>query len=433
MSGVLVTEHRPLSGRGGFGLAVTAVLRAAAIAATALLGGCAVFSFLPFVDDPADEGKEGEPVPLEAFTAEADIERLWRTKVGRGLGRKVVRLAPTVVADRIYAADGYGRVMALDRFNGRRVWSATIGKPDESPFFEFWDRRDPSFVTGGVGAAEGRILLGTMRGEVVALDAGDGTELWRRQLSSEVLAPPMGADGVVMTQTNDGRLVALEAEDGSTRWSFDNQVPLLSLRGTATPQLARGFVYAGFGDGRVIAMDAESGAMAWEHRIMLPQGRSELDRLVDVDGSPLFVPERGGVLFAASYQGRLKALRGQDGGVLWDIEASSFLDLAEGYGQVYVVSDDDVVTAVQQATAAIVWRQEGLMNRKLSSPTAFGNYVLVADSEGFLHVLAQSDGRFVARRKLGSGVRSRMIEADNVVYVLGNDGNLDALEIKRRG
>ena len=164
---------------------------------------------------------------------------------------------------------------------------------------------------------------------------------------------------------------------------------------------------------------------------MLPEGRTELDRLVDVDGSPLLMPGLT-ALFAVSYQGRLKALRPRDGNVLWEMPASSFLDLAGGYGQVYVVSDDDVVTAVNQATATVVWQQEALKNRKLTSPTAFGNYLLLGDAEGYLHVLAQSDGRFVARRKIGSGLRSAMVEAGEMVYVLANDGTLEAVEIKRR-
>ena len=396
------------------------------------VGGCEVFSFLPFVDDPVAVDEEGAPQPLEAFDAEALLERRWQTGVGRGLGRKYLRIKPTILADRIYAADGYGTVVALDRFSGRRIWSTSVGRPDGRPFLKFWDRRDPSFLTGGVGAGEGRILVGTTRGEVIALDAGDGTEVWRSQLTSEILAPPAVDDGVVMAQTNDGRLVALEGADGATRWSYDNQVPLLTLRGTATPVITGGFVFAGFGDGRVAALDTESGAPVWQHRLMLPQGRTELERLVDVDGTPLIVPERG-ALFAISYQGRLKALSPPDGRLLWEMPASSHLDLAHGYGQLYFVTDEDIVTAVQQGTADVVWRQEGLKNRKLTSPLAFSNYVLVGDADGYLHVLAQSDGRFIARYRLSAGLRSPMVERDGIVYVLANDGKLSALEIRLRG
>ena len=405
-------------------------LSAALLLPAFLLAGCSWFSFLPWVDEKEKKVDADEPVALQDFDAEAKLVRLWRAKVGRGLGRKYLRLRPAVLADRIYAADAYGSVVALNRFSGKRVWQASVGEPDEGPFYEFWDRRDPAFVTGGVGTGGGLVLLGTTRGEVIALDAGDGTERWRAEVSSEVLSRPTIADDAVIAQTADGRLVALEAEDGSQRWAYDSQVPLLTLRGTAAPVVESGLVFAGFGDGNVTAIEARSGAPIWRQRIMLPQGRTELDRMVDVDGTPLLA---SGLLLAASFQGRLKAMNPTDGRVVWDIEASSYLDLAEGYGHVYLVSDDDVVNAFAIASAAAAWQQENLRNRRLTSPLAFGNYLLVGDEEGWLHVLAQSDGRFLARRKAPGGLRSPLVEVDDVVYVLADDGSLEALEIERRG
>lgn len=404
-----------------------------ALAAALLLGGCQMFSWLPWVNgdkkDEDDDKDRDEPAELVDFAAEADVERVWRAKIGRGLGRKQVRLLPLAIADRLYAADGYGLVVALDRFTGKQIWSARVGEPQGKPFYKFWDRRDPAFVTGGVGGGDGRILIGTTRGELIALAVGDGAELWRTTVSSEVLAPPASTAGAVFAQTADGRLVALEAEDGSRRWAFDSQVPLLTLRGTATPLVVGELVFAAFGDGNVVAIAHANGAPVWQQRIMLPQGRTELDRLVDVDGTPVLA---GGLLFAASYQGKLKALRLNDGGTVWELEASTFLDLAEGYGQIYFVSANDEVAAVSQSSAAVAWRQAGLKNRRLTSPLAYGNYIVVGDEEGYLHVLAQSDGRFVARRKLSAGLRTRPLQVDNTVYVLANDGQLEALRIRRR-
>ena len=404
------------------------------LAALPVVGGCAFFSFLPFVDEPEPsekkkQKKENEPAELVDFAAEAVVDRLWQVNVGKGLGRKYLRLAPVVVADRVFAADGYGQVVAVDRFRGKRIWTARIGEAD-GPGFRFWDRRDPSFVSGGVGAGEGRVLLGTTRGEIVALDVGNGEELWRAQVSSEVLSSPVADAGVVLAQTADDRLIALEAADGTQRWAFDSQVPLLTLRGTATPLLGGGFVFAGFGDGNVIALDVASGAPVWNHRVMLPQGRTELDRIVDVDGTPVLA---SGLLYAASYQGRLKALQPNNGVAVWELAASTHLDLAEGYGHIYLVDETDFILAVGQSSAAVVWRQEALRNRGLTSPVAFGNYVVVGDAEGYIHVLAQSDGRFVARGRLGKGLRAPFVEAEGVLYALSNDGKLAALEIKRRG
>ena len=421
--------------RGGVAPAGLRLLRPATLAALALVAaGCSWFSWIPGIGD-GDKGPDPmKPAELVDFNAEVRIQRLWRASVGKGLGRKYLRLNPMVLANRIYAADGYGVVEARDRFTGKRVWRAEVGpfgaaKGGMFSGFNFFDRTDPSYIGGGVGAGGGLVLLGTTGGTVVALSAVDGSELWRAYVGSEVLCRPAFGDDAVFVQTIDGRLLALERADGSVRWSFDIQVPVLTLRGTASPVFDNGIVYAGFANGTVSAIKTENGEPIWEHRVMLPEGRSELDRIVDVDGSPLLA---GPLLYAVAYQGQIKALRRADGNALWQLEHSSYLDLAAGYGHVYVVDETDAVIAIDEQTAREVWRQEGLYRRKLSSPVAFGNYLVVGDDDGYLHVLAQSDGRFLGRRKLdGKGIRSAMTLAEGrTLYVLGNSGSLEAVEIE---
>jgi len=178
------------------------------------------------------------------------------------------------------------------------------------------------------------------------------------------------------------------------------------------------------------AIRAATGEPVWQHRVMLPEGRSELERMVDIDSTPMLA---GNLLFVASYQGRLKALRAADGTPVWEQEISSFLDLAAGFRHVFVVDTSDNVIAYDQQSAEELWRQEGLVRRQLSSPVAIDNYLLVADDDGYLHVLSQSDGSFVGRRKVdGDGVRSPIVVADGVIYVLGNSGSLQALQIEAR-
>jgi outer membrane protein assembly factor BamB len=334
-----------------------------------------------------------------------------------------------VVAEKVVAADGYGIVEARDRFTGKRLWRSDALVRDEGMLasLNFVDRRDPSFVAGGVGVGAGRVLLGTTEGEVVAFNAADGNVIWTAELGSEILCVPTVDDGLVFAQTIDGRLVALDADDGTVAWTYDNQVPILTLRGTSSPVVRDDIVYAGFANGKVIALRAENGEPIWEHRVMLPEGRSELERMVDVDSSPLI---SGAQVYVAAYQGRVKGLSRTDGRPLWEQEISSFLDLSEGYGQVYVVDDEDIITAIDQQSGEAVWTQESFRRRKLTSPLAFSNYVVFGDEEGYLHVIAQRDGRLLGRRKLdGDGIRSGIVIEDTTFYVFGNSGSLHALTI----
>lgn len=397
-----------------------------------LVSGCSWFSWLPFVGDGDDEKSAQEPAKLADFEAEVRLRREWGAGIGDGLGKKYLRIRPAVLADRLFVADGYGVVEARDRFSGKRLWRTRV---NDSPWGMFssiniFDRRDPSFLTGAVGVGHGYVLVGNSYGEVIALSASDGEEVWRTEIGSEVLAPPVAGEDLVFVRTIDGRLLALERSDGSIRWSFDNQVPVLTLRGTGTPVYADGVVFAGFANGMVAAVRAENGEPIWQHRVMLPEGRSELDRMVDVDSTPVLV---GGVLYVAAYQGRMKALRASDGSLLWERDIPSHVDLAEGYSQIYVVDDDDVVHAIDRRTAEEVWSQRGLFRRDLSGPIAFSNYLVLGDADGWLHVLAQSDGRFLGRIKAdGKGIRSRPLVSGDLFYVLGNSGKLRAYSVELR-
>ena len=393
------------------------------------LSGCSAFSWLPFIDGD-DEKKKLEPAKLVKFEAEVRFEKLWRASIGKGLGKKYLRMDPAVVADRVYAADAYGKVEARDRFTGKLIWNTTVGAVPKSGrlgSLNFLDRKDPSFLSGGVGAGSGYVLLGTTLGEVVAVSARDGGEVWRAFVGAEVLSSPTTGSGLVFLQTVDGRLVALNDSTGETAWTFDNQLPVLTLRGTGNPVYSSNIVYAGFANGKLSAVRAKTGELLWETRIMLPEGRSELDRLVDIDGSPLLT---GNLIFAVAYQGKAKALRREDGAAVWEHPVSSFLDLAEGYGQIYIVSDGDIIEAIDQQSGDVSWTNDALVRRKLTSPIAYSNYVLVGDSEGYLHAIAQSDGRFVGRIKIdGKGLRSDISVKDGIIYVLGNSGSMFALKI----
>ena len=369
-----------------------------------------------------------DPATLVDFDPEIVVERVWSKTIGRGLGRKYVEMTPAILADRIYVADAYGLVLALNRFSGDVIWRAEVGHPDRRNWLDISNRSDPSFVSGGIGVGAGKVFVGTVRGELIALDVGDGTELWRETLTSEILAPAIAENGVVVVQTADGKMYALESDSGDTRWVYDTQDPIVSLRGTATPVLSEGYAYAGFANGMLAAVEIERGLPLWEQRLTIPEGTSELERINDVDGRPLVL---GQVVYAANHQGAMQARRRSDGYMLWETEDPSFHALAEGLDLVFVVRDDDVVVAAKQQSGDEAWKQESFYKRVLTDPLAYHNYVVVGDEEGILHVIAQSDGRLLGRHKVGSSIRSPMVEADGIFYVLSNRGKLEALRILR--
>ncbi len=359
----------------------------------------------------SDDDEATAPAKLEDFDATVNIETLWSASIGDGQGAGFYRLRPTIHGDTLYVASANGEVTAINRLSGDTVWEIELENE----------------LSGGVGVFEDAIFLGTAEGFVLKLDAGTGEKLWATHLTGEILAPPQGDGRVVVVQTYDGKLQGLDYGTGAVLWTYDSNVPVLTVRGTSSPIMYNGRVYAGFANGRVLAFDALTGGIAWEVRVAISQGRSEIERLVDIDGTMELV---GDELLAASYQGSVAAIDVRSGRKLWQEKASTFSGVSQGLGNVYVAEADGSVHAWLRDGQGANWTQDALANRDLSRPTPVGSYVAVADFEGYVHVLAQADGEFAGRvRADDEGVRADMLSEDNILYVYGNSGELNAYEI----
>ncbi|PZP23811.1 MAG: outer membrane protein assembly factor BamB [Pseudomonas kuykendallii] len=356
--------------------------------------------------------KELPPAELVKFDAEVKLDEQWSRSVGDGQGDLYNLLAPAVDGDSIFAAGADGDVMALDRETGKVLWKKDLEAP----------------VSGGVGVGSGMVLLGTLKGEVIALDAASGEEKWRARVTSEVLSAPATNGDIVVVQTQDDRLIGLEASTGTQRWIYENSPAVLTLRGTGAPVVTNNLAIAGLSTGKVIAVDTQRGLPVWEQRVAVPQGRSELDRVVDIDGGLLL---SGTTLYVVTYQGRLAGLDLQTGRVLWQRDASSYVGVAEGFGSVYVSQASGTVEGIDERSTSALWSNDSLARRELSAPAVFSSYVAVGDIEGYLHLLSQVDGRFVARERIDSdGLRVRPLIVGDTLYAFGNSGKLVAMKIR---
>ena len=274
------------------------------------------------------------------------------------------------------------------------------------------------------------LLLGSSDGSVIALSDQDGSMLWSSQLQGEILAAPQTNGRVVVAQSYNGKLHGLDASDGSELWVYDSNLPVLTLRGTSTPVIYERFAIAAFGNGRVVALDINTGAVRWEARVAIAQGRSEIDRIVDIDGNMLLAPP---ILWAVSYQGRLAAIDLATGRKMRQEEVSSYVGLDQGFGNIYVTEETGTVIAYLRNSSGERWENGDLSFRQLSSPRAIKGYVAVADFRGYVHFLSQVDGRIVGRTRTdGDGVRADMIARDDVLYVFGNSGKLSAHRVTAR-
>lgn len=376
-----------------------------------LLAGCATISDTFDALNPfSKSAPKAKPAPLPVFNAQAEVLLLWQASIGKA-GEYV--LTPAVVGESVFAASREGVLVRLD--NGREAWRIQTGKT----------------LSGGVGASEKLVVVGTPKGEVLAFDARDGRLAWQAQASSEILAAPALADDLVIVRSLDARLFAFDALDGKRRWVYQRPTPALVLRSPAGVVVTDKAIFAGFPGGKLVAVARSNGAALWESTVALPRGTTELERIADVASDP--VAEAGSVC-AVAFQGRLVCFDADNGRQIWARDISSVAGLDIGQRAIFVTDENGVVHAFDRNDGATLWKQDKLRLRAVSRPLAIGRKVVVGDFEGHLHLLDQNDGSFVARFATdGSAIVAapqRLRGGGERFVVQTKNGSVQALEIR---
>jgi len=378
-----------------FKLSSRYILTALALGAFGLLAGC-------------DKDKDIEPpAELVDFKSSLTVDRAWSVSIGGGDPVMRTGLAPAVDGEVVYAAVRDGDVLAISQANGKTLWRA----------------RTRAELTGGPGAGFGIVAVGSANGELIALDQATGSTLWTALVGGEVLSAPAIASDAVVVRTVAGVLLGLSREDGKILWREEQQIPRLTLRGAAAPVVAGNAAICGFDNGRVIAAETRNGEVLWEQLVSAPSGRTELERMVDIDAA---VKVSGVDVFVAGFQGRVAMLALDSGQSWWSRELSSHRGLDVDDESVYVSTATGEVVALRRRSGVEVWRQDGLRLRGLSAPVAIGTHVAVADFEGYVHWLNAASGDFVARTKAGARVSNPPVRAGDLIVLQDDEGRVTA-------
>jgi outer membrane protein assembly factor BamB len=350
------------------------------------------------------------PAVLVKFPPTLPIKRLWAEGVGGGKKQLKLRLGlgPAVDKGVVFAASHKGEVLAASLDTGRHLWVKNLKIP----------------LSAGPSAGAGLVVVGSSKGAVVALDGATGRELWRARLNSELLSAPAISEEVIVIRSVDGRLHGLDGHTGKELWSVEQQVPRLSLRGTATPIIAKEVAISGFDNGKVMAVSLRSGDTVWDTALASPHGRTELDRLVDIDSAVRTV---GDNVFATGFQGRTAMLALDSGQIWWAHDMSSYEGLAVDAENLFVTQSDGIVVALRQRDGSELWRSQKLKLRRLSTPVLTSTAVVVADFQGYVHWLDKTSGELVARERVAKErVTNAPVAVGDTVVVLTDGGKMAA-------
>ncbi len=366
------------------------------------------------------------PHALVEFTPSITVTRVWEARVGGGALDTGVRLRPAYSDGVVYAASPDGTVQAFNASTGDTVWmhhSRTHG------WFGWGDaHRKDAFYAGGPAVANGLFVIGTLDGHVYALAAKDGKQRWRATVSAGVISPPAIVGKRVIVRTNDGKVFCLNADTGKQEWVYDQStVPLLSLRGNGPVMVARGVVFFGSDDGHLVALHLANGVKIWSVPLSSGEGRTDIDRMDDADGSVLL---EGNTLFAAAYHGWIAAVDGPTSRVLWKKNFSTYVPMDVSGNTLVAVDDASNVWAFDTTAGSSLWKQDKLSWRWLSGPAIQGDYVLVGDLKGYLHWMQIGDGKFAARTRLSKdAIRAQPLVVGNTAYVEDVVGHIGAYRI----
>ena len=361
--------------------------------ASALLIGCST-----------NKVKEVKPNSLPKITQQQGLNLVFSQSVSSTNAAEVLRLQLDTDNGVIFAIDPDGQVSAYKA--KQRLWKSKVTKQE---------------LTAGVEAGEGIVIIGNRKGELFALDQTTGSQKWSAKLSGAILSPSLIQSGRVITIANDGTVFAHDTVTGQQVWAYKLPNVQFSLRGQPAPvRLDERTVVVASANAYVYALDVISGVPRFQRRVAVSDGRSDIQRLIDVVGDPVVA---GQYLVTTSFQGQVTTTDLTTQRVVWSEDASSTNSAEVSGDKVFVSTADGKLKAYNLATGELLWQNEELLNRQLSNPVMLGQNLVVGDLDGVIHLIDPNTGKLIGRAKTSGEVRSLRV-IDNQLYVATRKGAL---------
>jgi outer membrane protein assembly factor BamB len=385
----------------------------------ALLTGCAGLDVAKDGWNSLNEslfGKDNAEPPRELaadFQPKSKLNLLWKESIGSGYGKQNINLVPAVNDDSVIAADYEGVIQARNRATGEKRWTVESGLP----------------LLSGPVLSKDKLIFGTRDAEVAAFAINDGALLWKTSVSSAILALPAVARGVVVVRSSDGRITGLDEKTGATLWSHEHAAPALAVRSKGGPAIVEDLVIDGFGGGKLTALKLKNGQQEWESLVALARGRSEVERLLDINATPVL---KDSTLYVSGYQGGIAAVSLRNGDVEWRQEKLyTHTGLSGNRRSLFMSDASSDVWRLDMRGGNDLWKQTDLHQRRLTMPIPIKDKLVVGDFQGYLHVLSQDDGSLLARLEIdGTSIEAAPVVYDDVIYVYTSGGKLAALTVE---
>jgi eukaryotic-like serine/threonine-protein kinase len=303
----------------------------------------------------------------------------------------------TVANGVVYIGSMQGNIYALNVANGAKLWSYTTY----------------SAVEKSLTVANGVVYAGCNDGKIYALNAANGAKLWSYNTDLYVWSSPAVVNGVVYVASD--KVYALNAVNGAKLWSYTTGSAV-----ETSPAVVNGVVYVGSSDGNVYALNAANGAKLWSY----------------TTGSSTYSPAVvGGVVYVGTWGGNVYALNAANGAPIWNFTTGNTAFWSSPTvvnGLVYIDSDNSFVYALNTANGSPIWSYNTCtlvesFSEPASSPAVVNGVVYIGSQDGNVYALNAANGAKLWSYTTGGDVETSPAVVNGAVYIGSQDGNVYAL------
>ncbi len=350
-----------------------------------------------------------KPQPLTEISNPIKLISQWNVGVGTPDNRHTQKAQPFVFDNVIYTVDTAGEINAVDK-TGKLLWQKQLG-----------------LKTSSIASNGKLIIVTTLDGKIIAYTNSDFKHKWTHNLKTSITVKPLFLKDKVLIRSVVGKISAHSLFDGALQWTYQQRTPVLSSHGSSDMILDDNRIIIGFDNGYLAVINPVDGKAFWESLRSEAKGLTELDRINDIDSQMLV--DAGFVYFIGA-DGMLSKMNIKTAQLVWKVKQSSYTGIAGNKELLFISDKNSNIVAISKDTGIKVWKQEGLLYRQTTMPGLLGKHLLVADIEGYVHVLSANTGDIIGRQFLDVyGINVAPVVNNNHIYVQSLGSYLTSLSL----
>lgn len=361
----------------------------------------------------AQPGGQPNNAPGHLALSSSSLRQVWSAAAGTGSSKEGrVMASPIVYGGRVYTLDAAGVLTSFNLTGGKAFQVSTMPEGEGA-----------GGHGGGMAAVDGRLFVANGYGVVAALDPANGKVAWQKNIRTPIRAAPTAAGGRVVVTAIDGRTYCFDAMSGDELWEARGLPQSASLTISTSPAIEGEMVIVPYPSGDVVALKLSDGSPVWSESLARSRRVSQIASMSDA-ASPAV---DNGTVFAVGHAGRMVANQITTGERLWMLEIPGTQTPWVAGDTVYVVDVNGKLMALARTNGAIRWQMQMPDHKSWVGPVLAGGTLWLVSSTGRLAGVDAATGRATSTVEIGDAVYIPPVVAQGRMFVLTDQAKLVAL------